>query len=103
MKTEAQPNANLEAVPSKEDLKSYFQREPPSETVAHTASELNYKWARYVLPYVRPIFEANKKGEPQPIGSGVLVLLREKHCVLTAQHVIADPSHMNCVGRSTCF
>jgi hypothetical protein len=103
MENESLRHANSRIDPSKEDRKSYFQREPPPETVARTVSELNYKWARYVLPYVKPIFEANKKGEPDPIASGVLVSLQEKQYLLTAHHVIADPPAHELCGALYTF
>jgi S1-C subfamily serine protease len=92
----------LGSIQAKKTRNPISRESPPPETVARTVSELNYKWARYVLPYVKPIFEANEKGEPDPIASGVLVSLREKQYLLTAHHVIADPpAHELCVALYT--
>jgi hypothetical protein len=61
------------------------------EKFVQTIDELNGIWARFVLPYVKPILEADEKGRPDPDASGVLVSWREKQYLLTAHHVIEEP------------
>lgn len=69
-----------------------------TEAIAHTWSEVNAAWGRCVLPFVRPILEADEKGRPDPVASCVLVSWREKQYFLTAQHVIAEPSNRDFYG-----
>lgn len=61
------------------------------ETITHNITELNRTWASYVYPFVKPIFEANARREPDPIASSVLVSSGQKQFLLTAHHVIAEP------------
>jgi hypothetical protein len=60
MENESLPNANSGIDPDKEDLKSYFRREPPPETVARTVGSIRSALHQTDL-------EANKKGAPDPI------------------------------------
>lgn len=60
-----------------------------AELIAHSVDELGDFWAKAVSPFVKPIVEADSRGRPSPIGSGVLVNCSEKHYLLTAHHVTA--------------
>jgi hypothetical protein len=60
-------------------------------TLAHNVDELNSKWGWSVYPYTKPILEADARGRPCPVGSSVLVSLRGKQHLLTANHVTSPP------------
>lgn len=60
-------------------------------TFTHNIDELNAKWASHVSPFIKPILEADARGRPCPVGSCVLVSLRERQYLLTANHVTCPP------------
>lgn len=62
-----------------------------SEAIVHNIDELNKIWASYVYAFTKPILEADAEGRPCPIGTSVLVSFRGKQCLLTANHVTAEP------------
>ena len=73
------------------------------EEITHTATELNTTWASYVYPFVKPILEANAKGNLDPVGSSVLVSSGQRQFLLTAHHVIAEPPEFEKYGALYTF
>lgn len=59
------------------------------ELISSDVGEIADFWAKAVLPYVKPILEANERLEPSPVASSVAVAFRAKQSLLTAGHVMA--------------
>jgi hypothetical protein len=57
--------------------------------IAHTVDELGDFWAKDVHSFIKPILEADERGEPCPKGTCILASAREKQYVMTANHVTA--------------
>lgn len=67
------------------------------EIISTNIDEIGDFWTKVVYPYAAAIFEANKRLEPDPIGSAVRVRLSKKEYLVTAAHVI-EP-HLQGSGR----
>jgi hypothetical protein len=67
------------------------------EIVSTNVDEIGDFWTKAVYPYAAPIFEANERSEPDPIGSAVRVRFSEKEYLATAAHVIAP--HLQGSGK----
>ena len=59
-----------------------------NEIISTNLGEIHDFWARAVYSYTAPIFEANYRLEPDPIGSAVRATFAEKEYLVTAAHVI---------------
>ena len=74
-----------------------------TELIARNADELGDFWAKEVYPFVKPIVEADRKGRPSPIGSGVLVSCHGKEYLLTAYHVTENACSLDEGGALYTF
>src|SRR5208282_2740772 len=59
------------------------------ELISSNIGEIGDFWAKAVLPYVKPIAEANERLEPSPVASSVVVAFGAKQSLVTAGHVIS--------------
>jgi hypothetical protein len=59
--------------------------------LARNVNELGDFWVKEVSPFVKPVIEADRKGRPCPVASGVLASYDDRQFLTTAHHVTAEP------------
>jgi hypothetical protein len=69
------------------------------EIISRNIDEIGHFWTKTVYPYAAPIFEANSRLEPDPIGSAVRVAFAARQYLVTAAHVIAG--HLEAAGKES--